>query len=93
MPSRGAGRALGREDEDVQHSAPASPRHASLPRKLMDKAERGVLKSIEAVKRAPSNLQRAVRDKQGYGSLYDDEERGLLEVANSLEVTGRDDSK
>ncbi|KAG2439261.1 hypothetical protein HXX76_004622 [Chlamydomonas incerta] len=93
-PSRGvAARGVSRDEEEAQRSAPASPRHASLGRKLIDQAERGVIKGIEAVKRAPSNLQRVVREKQGYGSLYDDEERGLLEAANSLEVAGRDDSK
>ncbi|GLC43081.1 hypothetical protein PLESTB_000865100 [Pleodorina starrii] len=67
-------------------TAPGSPRLAqagpsrSLIDKAIDKAERAAKTSIEAIKRAPSNLQRAVREKQGYGSLTEDEETGLLEL-------------
>ncbi|KXZ52720.1 hypothetical protein GPECTOR_8g114 [Gonium pectorale] len=61
-------------------TAPASPR-GGLGRTFIDRAERAAKTSIEALKKAPSNLQRAVREKQGYGSLHDDEETGLLELA------------
>ncbi|GIL78938.1 hypothetical protein Vretifemale_8331 [Volvox reticuliferus] len=63
-------------------SAPSSPHLGQTGRRsLIDRAERAAKTGIEAIKRAPSNLQRAVREKQGYGSLHDDEETGLLEMA------------
>ncbi|GFR43906.1 hypothetical protein Agub_g5040, partial [Astrephomene gubernaculifera] len=61
-------------------SAPASPRlgQTGLGRSIIDRAERAAKTGIQAIKKAPSNLQKAVRDKQGYGSLHEDEETGLL---------------
>ncbi|GLI58597.1 hypothetical protein VaNZ11_000325 [Volvox africanus] len=62
-------------------TAPSSPHLGQSGRRsLIDRAERAAKTGIEAIKRAPSNLQRAVREKQGYGSLNDDEETGLLEM-------------
>lgn len=62
-------------------SAPSSPRIGQSGRRsLKDRAERAAKTGIEAIKRAPSNLQRVVREKQGYGSLHEDEETGLLEL-------------
>ncbi|PNH01815.1 NIPA-like protein 2 [Tetrabaena socialis] len=62
-------------------TAPASPR-SGLGRTLIDRAERAAKSSMDVLKKAPSNLQRVVREKQGYGSLHEDEETGLLQMTD-----------
>lgn len=71
------------------HTAPASPARgpAALGRKLVGKAERAAKAGVDIIRKAPSNLQRAVREKQGYGSLYDDEEMGLLEITEQSDAS------
>lgn len=59
--------------------------------RMLDKVERTAKSSMGLLRKAPSNLQRVVREKQGYGSLTDDEEDELL--MEMAERSTGDDSK